>query len=132
MLFLKLLVLAYLIVAILAVVMVVATISSKTFRAIFIILGLIAPAIFLYAGIASLFVRKPVPCFDRELAEVEDEIEAERIRIFGGERITPSFGKRWEAMYKAYVEQVAETTQSAQAKIISIADHFRPGFRKAA
>lgn len=132
MFFFKLILLAYLIVAILCVVMVFAAISSKSFRLIFIPLGFVTPIIFLYAAITSIFVHKPVPCFQKELAEVEDDIETERIRIFGGERITPSFGKRWEAMYQAYVERIAANAATASEKLVSLADHLRGGFRQAA
>ena len=119
MLFLKLLAAAYLIVAILAVLMVISAIDSKVFRGIFIVLGLAMPFIFLYSAMTSLFARKPMPRFNEEMAKVEDDIEAERIRIFGGEKICPSFGYRWEVAYQAYLEKLVESAAKTSERIAS-------------
>jgi len=127
MLFLKLAVVAYLIVAILAVVMVLSAIDNKAFRVIFIFLGLAMPGIFLYSAVISLFSRKPMPRFHPEMAKVEDDIETERLRIFGGERTCPSFGKRWEMMYQAYLEKLVAKAARTSEKIASIGNHFHPG-----
>jgi hypothetical protein len=40
------------------------------------------------------------------MADVEDEIESERLRLFGGERTCPSFGDHWQRMYQVYLEKV--------------------------
>ena len=100
MLFLELLVVAYLVVAILTGFMVFSAIANKAVRLMFIVLGLVMPIIFLYAVVASLFSRnhKAPPRFNEEMAGVEDEIETERLRLFGGERTCPSFGEHWERM----------------------------------
>lgn len=126
MLFLKLLLLAYLVAALLTVIMVFSAIGSKTFRLVFIALGLVMPGLFLYAVVASIFAPKPVPCFHAEIAKVEDDIESERVRIFGGERVCPSFSKRWESMYEAYLERLAMNAVRVSEKIASIAGTFRP------
>lgn len=127
MLFLELVVVAYLIVAIIAVVMVLSAINNKAFRVIFVILGLAMPGIFLYSAVISLFSRKPMPRFHAEMAKVEDDIETERVRIFGGERTCPSFGKRWEMMYQVYLEKVFSNSARTSEKIASIGSSFHHG-----
>ena len=120
MLFLELLAVAYLLVAILASFMVFSAIANKSVRAMFIILGLVMPIIFLYAVVASLFSHKPTPRFNEEMAGVEDEIETERLRLFGGERTCPSFGDHWERMYQVYLEKVMAKAAKASEHIVSI------------
>ena len=117
MLFLELVLLAYAIVAILAVVVAVVAIENKGVRTVFIVLGIVMPAIFLYAAVASLFSRKPMLRYNEEMARVEDEIETERIRIFGGERTHPSFGERWKSTYTAYLNNVSYKAATASERI---------------
>jgi len=126
MLFLKLFVLAYLIAALLAAVMVFSAIKDKTWRLIFMLAGLALPGVFLYALVSSLISQKPVPCFHGEVAKVEDEIETERLRVFGGERTAPSFSHRWQFMYEAYVERMAVKAVHASEKIVAFTGALRP------
>jgi hypothetical protein len=102
MLFLKLLLLAYLIVSVVTFSIVLTVIDNKVFRGLFALLGLVMPLIFLYATVTSIFSRKPMPRFNQEMAGIEDEIEAERVRIFGGEKTCPSFSAHWEQAYQKY------------------------------
>jgi cbb3-type cytochrome oxidase subunit 3 len=127
MLFLELLVVAYLVVAILAGFMVFSAIDNKSFRAIFIFLGLVMPIIFLYAAVASLFSRKSMPRFNEEMAKVEDDIETERLRIFGGERTCPSFGDHWERMYQVYLEKLVENAARTSERLVSISTGIHLG-----
>ena len=125
MLFLKLLALAYLVASCLAIVMVISAVQDKIFRGIFIAIALAMPIVALYALITAAFSEKTIPRFEEEIARVEDEIESERIKIFGGERICPSFGKRWEIMYESYVETLAIQAAKASDKIASVAGSIR-------
>lgn len=125
MLFLKLFALAYFIASCIAVVMVVSAVHDKILRGIFILAALAMPILALYALLAAAFSEKSVPCFEEEIARVEDEIENERIKIFGGERICPSFGKRWEIMYEAYVEKLAMQAARASDRLASLAGSIR-------
>jgi hypothetical protein len=127
MLFLGLLAVAYLLLAIVAVLMVLSAIDNKSFRVIFIVLGLVMPFIFLYAAATSLFARKPMPRFDEDMAKVEDDIETERLRIFGGERTCPSFGDRWERMYQIYLRQLVQQAARTSEKIASIGTNLHHG-----
>jgi len=117
MLFLELLGIAYLIVAILTFSIIFSVINNKVFRGLFVFLGLLMPVIFLYSAVRSLFSSKPMPRCNQELVGIEDEIEAERVRIFGGEKTAPSFGCRWEAAYNKYLEQLLERAATTSQKI---------------
>ena len=131
MLFVKLLIVAYLIVSALAVLMVLSAIDSKGFRVAFIILGFGMPLIFLYSAVASFFSPKPVPRFNEEVAGVEDDIEAERIKLFGGERTCPSFSEHWKNMYQVYLEKVFQRAARTSEKIVSIGGALHNGSRAA-
>ena len=120
MLFLKLFFLAYLVAAILASIMAFVAIDSKAFRLVFIVLGAVTPAMFLYALVATFVAPKPVPFFQEEIANVEDDIENERVRIFGGQKTSPSFSKRWQIMYEAHLEKIAINAVHTSEKIVSI------------
>jgi hypothetical protein len=120
MLFLELLAVAYLVAAILTAFMVFSAIENKPVRVMFTVLGLVMPIIFLYSVVASLFSQKPMPRFNEEMARVEDEIETERLRLFGGERTCPSFGDRWERMYQAYLEKVVTKAAKTSERLVSI------------
>lgn len=120
MLFLELMFAAYLIVVILAILMVFSAVDDRTFRGLFVLLGLIMPFILLYSVVVSLFVRKSMPHFQVEYAKVEDDIETERLRIFGGERVCPSFGEYWKRMYQAYIETLVDKVAETSEKIAAI------------
>jgi hypothetical protein len=117
MLFLKLLLVAYLIVSALAVLLAFAAIDSRPLRIAFIVIGVAMPLLCAYALISNIWSEKRVPRFDEEMAGIEDDIEIERIKLFGGEKTCPSFSERWEKAYKLYVESLVKTTYD---KIISI------------
>lgn len=119
MFFIELILAAYLIVAILAILMVFSAVDNRGFRSVFIFLGLIMPFLLLYSVLTSLFVRKPMPMFREEFAEVEDDIETERLKLFGGERVCPSFGDHWQRMYQAYLEKIVDRVAKTSEKIAS-------------
>lgn len=125
MLFLEILILAYMLLAVLATSMVFSAIDSKTFRLVFIVAGLTMPFILVYAAIRSLFTRSRMPRFNEEMANVEDEIETERLRIFGGERMCPSFGDHWRRAYEQYLETLVENAASAQERLARIGFDIR-------
>jgi len=127
MVFLKLLIVAYLVVEILAVVMALAAIQLKPFRAMFIVVGVIMPAIFLYAAVKSLFSKKQMPQFNAEIARVEDDIETERVRLFGGDPTCPSFSNRWERMYQAYLEKLVASAAKTSEHLVSIGTRIHLG-----
>jgi hypothetical protein len=117
--FIELMLAAYLIVAALAILMAFSAVNDRGLRSVFILLGLIMPFILLYSVVTSFFIRKPPPTFREEFADVEDDIETERIKIFGGKRLSPSFGDHWQRMYKVYLETLAERVAKTSEKIAS-------------
>ena len=124
MLFLKLFLVAYLLCATITVVMVNAAIENKSFRRVFWFLGLVMPFIFAYAAFVAFFKRHTMVPFHAELAKIEDGIEAERVRIFGGEITCPSFSTRWEQAYKHSLERLLHTAAKAQEKIADFEMHL--------
>lgn len=118
--FLKLLLVAYLIVSVLAVLLAFAAIDSRPLRIAFIFIGVAMPLICAFAVVSTIWSEKRVPRFDEEMAGIEDDIEMERIKLFGGEKTSPSFSQRWEKAYKLYVESLVKTTYD---KIVSINKH---------
>ena len=59
---------------------------------------------------AALFSRQDrrVARYHDGLGRVEDEIEAERVDLFGEHRLTPSFSERWKESWLRSVEKVVE------------------------
>jgi hypothetical protein len=65
--------------------------------------------------LAKLIFVKPKPVgFSSELARIEDEIDAERVQIFGGKRVYPSIGDRWRTAYLAALQSTASTFSKKQ------------------
>jgi len=126
MLFLKLLATAYLLCAIITILMVNSAIDDKMMRRVFWLLGLLMPFIFVYAMFLSLRNPHVVP-YDIELATIEDGIEMERVRLFGGEITCPSFGARWELAYKSSLEKLLHNAAKASEKLASFEAHLHSG-----
>src|SRR6267378_1784885 len=82
-------------------------VSDKELRKILLLSVLLTPPLTVWAFLRFLFVRpKPVP-FSRELGRIEDEIENERARTFGGKVLHPSFSERWRLSYLYAVQKTA-------------------------
>jgi hypothetical protein len=120
MLFVKLLLAAYLACAMLTFLMVKAAIDDKIFRRIFLLLGLVMPFIFLYAAIVSLFSSRRVIPYDEEIGAMEDRIETERIRLFGGDITCPSFSDRWKSAYEVYIDKLVQRAAKTSKAIASL------------
>ena len=111
---------AYILTAISTIIMVHSAIQGKPYRAyrvVFTVLGLIMPFIFVYATIKALFSSREVIPYNQEIAQVEDGIESERVRIFGGELTRPSFNMRWEKAYAFHLQRLAENVTKASEKL---------------
>ena len=122
--FLKLLATAYLLCSIIAIAMARAAIRDKSPRLFFMFLGLAMPFIFLYAAVRTLFSERRMIPYDGELARVEDEIEAERVRLFGGDVTCPSFSTQWEKAYKNYLRNLLQRATKTSAKIAEFGAHL--------
>jgi hypothetical protein len=55
---------------------------------------------------ALIFGTKPMR-YNAELGAIEDEIEQERVQIFGGKAMHPSISQRWRASYVYAIEKSA-------------------------
>lgn len=84
-----------------------AAISDRPMRRVLMFFVLITPPIALFVFIKSLFVRPKPVRYNREIGRIEDEIEAERVRTFGGKVMRPSFSERWKNSYLYAVEKSA-------------------------
>ena len=75
-------------------------IPDRAARLFFFLVGALSPLMLIVSGIRTLLRYKTDlrPCSEL-LANVELEIEQERIERFGGKRIIPSLAERWQAAY---------------------------------
>jgi Na+/melibiose symporter-like transporter len=126
MLLLKLLGTAYLLCAIVTILMVNSAIDDKIMRRVFWFLGIMMPFIFVYATFLSFRNRRVVP-YDNELARIEDGIEMERVRLFGGEITSPSFSARWELAYKTSLEKLLHNAARASKQFACFEAHLHSG-----
>jgi hypothetical protein len=127
MIFVELLMAAYLLSAIITVVMVTSAIENRKARLVFAILGFAMPFIFLYATVSAIFSPRSVVPYDSELAKVEDGIEAERVRLFGGEITCPSLGTRWEQAYKFSLERLVQRAAKTSKHLADLGSHIHVG-----
>jgi hypothetical protein len=74
-------------------------ISDRPVRKLFIIVGFLVPPLAVLAIVKTILKPSPSPMYSEQLAVVEDEIEAERVAIFGGAPLKPSFSEKWRSAY---------------------------------
>jgi len=117
MLIVKLLLAAYLACALMTFLMVKAAIDNNHVRRLFFLIGLVMPFIFLYAAVVSFVRPRKVMPFNEELGNAEEQIETERIRLFGGERTCPSFSDHWKRAYEAYLDKLVQQATKTSEKI---------------
>src|SRR5437879_5719442 len=82
-------------------------VSERPFRNLLLLFVILTPPVALFAFIEALFVRPKPFKYSAELGKIEDEIERERVEIFGGKIIHPSFSQRWEMSYLYAVKKSA-------------------------
>jgi hypothetical protein len=105
------LVVSYLLVSTVACVLAYLLISDRSIRKLFAILGFLVPPLAVWAIVRTILRPSPSPRYSEQLALVEDEIEAERVAIFGGEPLKPSFSEKWE---NAYMYSLARTAKKVE------------------
>lgn len=76
-----------------------ASISDKDLRRLFLIIGWITPVLAIWALVRAAFTKPVTLAYREELARIESEIETERVQMFGGRAIKPSFSENWRAAY---------------------------------
>lgn len=93
-------------------------IPDREFRKVFFRVGAILPFIALVAVVKTAVRRKPSQiCYLEDIAQVEDDIEAERVRLFGGVALSPSFSDRWKASCLRSFEKAAFQSVKTACKI---------------
>lgn len=82
-------------------------VDDRAARLVFFIVGALSPAMLIVAGIRTLLYGRSElsPC-PEALAQVESEIERERVELFGGKPLDPPFAVRWQT---AYLESLRRT-----------------------
>jgi len=96
---------SYLLVCIIATVVTRVAITEKKLMLLFVILAILVPPIAVWSLLKTLFGKANPLRYNEVLAEIEDEIETERVVIFGGQPIKPSLSKEWEKIYLRYLAQ---------------------------
>ncbi len=107
----KILVVSYLLVSSVAYVLAYFLISDRSLRKLLAIVGFLVPPLALWAVVRTIFKRYPSPTYNDQLAIVEDEIEAERVAIFGGEPLKPSFSEKWRNAYLYSLARAAKKVE---------------------
>jgi hypothetical protein len=90
---------SYLLVTSVACVLAHLLISDRSVRKLFAIVGVLVPPLAIWAILRTILKGHTSPKYSDQLALVEDEIEAERVAIFGGELLKPSFSEKWRSSY---------------------------------
>jgi hypothetical protein len=84
-----------------------AAVQERAFRRLLLFFVVMTPFVFVYAALRALFCKPKPVRYNIELGQIEDEIESERAKIFGGKIMQPSFSQRWQASYLYAVEKSA-------------------------
>ena len=82
-------------------------VKDKNLQKILVVCLLLTPPLTLWAFLRFLFVPPASVPFSEELGRIEDEIEVERARTFGGKMVHPSFSVRWKASYMYAFQKAA-------------------------
>lgn len=82
-------------------------VSEKPLRRMMLFFVILTPPVALLALAKALFSRQKPPRYNEELGRIEDEIENERVNMFGGKIIRPSFSERWKISYLYAIERSA-------------------------
>jgi ABC-type sugar transport system permease subunit len=87
-------------------------VSVRPLRRMLLFFVFVTPFAALVALVRVIFGKSEPIRYNLELGRIEDEIERERIRTFGGSPMHPSFSHRWQKSYIYALEKSA----SAAAK----------------
>jgi hypothetical protein len=84
-----------------------AAIPERSLRRLLLLFVVITPFVTIIAFVKTL-ISGPKPIrYNEELGRIEDEIESERAKTFGGKVMHPSFSQRWKVSYLYAVEKSA-------------------------
>jgi hypothetical protein len=65
----------------------------------------LTPFVMVVVFVKALFSRPKPIRYNDEIGRIEDEIESERVKMFGGRAMHPSFSERWKVSYLYAVEK---------------------------
>jgi len=83
-------------------------VEDRAARTAFFITGAITPILLVVATVRTVMRRhREVPPCPQFLANVEKEIEQERIEVFGGSRLIPPLAAAWQAAYLQSLQRTA-------------------------
>lgn len=107
------LVLSYLLVCVGVVVAANAILQDRALRILFIVLGFLVPPVAVWAFLRTIWgsVRAESIRYVEDLGRIEDEIEAERVSVFGGHPLEPSLSERWMLAYAESLSKAAKKVE---------------------
>jgi hypothetical protein len=85
------------------------TIQDPNLRRFFLLVGLSTPFLAVWALIQAPWSRRRTPPYNVALAEIEKEIEEERVRVFGGSPLRQTFSEAWRSAYLRSLAGAAKT-----------------------
>jgi hypothetical protein len=94
-------------------------VPEPAFRRLLLFFVIMTPFVSIYAALRALFLRPKPVRYNIELGQIEDEIECERAKIFGGKIMRPSFSERWQASYLYAVEKSAAAAAKLDPNLAS-------------
>ena len=96
-----------------------AAVPERAFQRLLLFFVVMTPFVAIYAAVRALLCRPKPVRYNIELGHIEDEIESERAKIFGGKIMRPSFSERWQASYLYAVEQSAAAAAKLDPNLAS-------------
>jgi hypothetical protein len=92
-------------------------VSERPYRRLLLFLVIFTPLVAIYAFARALFCPPRLVRYSAELGRIEDEIENERAKVFGGKVIRPSFSEAWRASYLYAIEKSAAAAARLEPSI---------------
>jgi hypothetical protein len=90
------------------------TVSDHKLRRLLLFCVFLTPFAATIAFVKAIFGRPKPLRYSTEYGEIEDQIERERLQVFGGRMVHPSFSHRWQ---KAYLQALERSATEAAKKI---------------
>ena len=108
---------SYLLYAVVAAAMVWSAIPGRAKRYLFSLIALVIPFLFIWTLILLPFKRSSGPVYSSSLAQTEDLIEKERVRLFGGRATIPSVSERWRDIYATALNRAALNAEAFSTRL---------------
>jgi ABC-type ATPase with predicted acetyltransferase domain len=89
-------------------------VSDSALRKLLLFFVFVTPFAAIIAFVRAIFGRPKPIRYNAEYGEIEDQIERERLQVFGGRMVHPSFSHRWQ---KAYLQALEKSATAAAKRI---------------